>query len=170
MTKDSDSAAHTLRNKIEAVLGQRAVPIHAIRRIAAMIGSTPIVYLDGDVSRTQTPSQPVRSGQVLVFTADTVCIAVLNAAPDDALSDTDGTVTVEMWGRRSLTGLRLDGSQNADWPWGQDWEGQWPRGGSLRLTYANRPEPIDLPMKSGRTSGLEVLLPGLAADLGLPQV
>jgi hypothetical protein len=102
------------------------------------------------------PTEHGISGRAVAFSESTVVLADFADAPTyiergwDAGEVPSSTNTVQVWARRDLVALEmpaLPGSRwNRDRDWFGDMEGEWSKGGKVRLTYAGRTEALELPL------------------------
>lgn len=153
-----------------------ALPLHVLHRVAVFLASPEDLQHAEAVVKHE--DNQTLSGRVVLLTSVHVVLAVFTEStraarfhevPRDAY-----TVSVSVWGRRSLVGLQLvpDSStgHNGDAFWEEDWKDGWPPSAPPTLTFDDG-ETLQLPLQpdsAGAGARLSQLLPSLLADLSRP--
>jgi hypothetical protein len=152
------------------------LPWHVLRRVAVFLASPEDLQHAEAVVRHE--DNQTLSGRVVLLTGVHIVLAVFTEStrgarfhevPRDAY-----TVSVSVWGRRSLVGLELvpDPStrRNGDAFWEEDWKDGWPPNAPVTLTFDDG-ETLQLPLQPDSTGAggrLSQLLPSLLEDLTRP--
>ena len=151
--------------ELRLVTGWPALPPHVAYRVAALLGTEPLLYADSNVDITRRPGDDVLNGRIIAFTADTVVLLVLTDVTLRPESDVAATVDVQAWARRDLKGVVVGGSRNTDDVWMSAQQVLWPRKAVVGLFYDGRPEPVVLPLSDTGADRLGDFMPTLTKDL-----
>jgi hypothetical protein len=170
--------AQDLAELVEAQLDGLRLPVHPYARLAALLQSEAIQYVDVTVDDSGGRNE---SGDIRVWTDR--CLAVVRfenvrvyppgVAPRQREDHSDASVDVKVLPRRNLVHLSLPAETPAGVPvnGGMAWQFElergnwdWPSRAQLFLTYAGLPGPIELP-GHGEPERFERLLPSLLDDL-----
>ncbi|MGJ9422937.1 hypothetical protein [Aeromicrobium sp. CF3.5] len=152
--------------------GGTRVPVHAMRRVQALLGSQEIAFADVDL---QPGDRGTTTGEIIVFTPTRVIHARLKDAPNgpqSASSATTMSVEASTWGRSELRRVDLFSStepwKNPDQEWSEDYEDWWPRDCYADLSYSSG-QHVRLPLGTQPTDAarktMRSLLGSIAGDL-----
>ncbi len=158
-----EEGARQFAQKLGALsgMGHEFAPHYAVR-LAALLGDNNVQYLDTTLER-----EAHEEWEVVVLDDEKV-IRMYVRVPDDPVGER--TVTVDAWARSTLQAIHIPAApaQN-DVIWGSVPDAGWPAGASIRLSYAGRSEPLELPLGTSasvfQARALGAVLPSLLADL-----
>lgn len=135
---------------------------HYAVRLAVLVGDKSLQYLDTTLDREALADWEV------VLLDDEKVIHMHVQVPADP-SD-ERTVTVDAWARSTLQTMQIPAARGQnDVVWGSVPGTGWPAGASIRLSYAGRSEPLELPLGASDSTfqarALAAVLPSLLGDL-----
>lgn len=132
-----------------------AIPDGLVIRLAALVAPGDVVYADAAVAPVDVG---VVSGKGLLLTADLVVVAAVGES-----------MAVEAWPRAALVSLVVPGGGGETDPWGEVPAAGWPLGSQAVLRYADRTEPLLLPLSAEaskeRRGAFAGVFPSLVGDL-----
>ncbi len=148
----------------------RSCPMHVVWRVSVLVGGEDIAYAEAHLERDA--AHQTTSGTVVVLTATRAIFAVIGRSDlHNEPNENASTVAVHCWGRRALTSIGMDESnENSDWSWHHEWSDVWPhQGARAQLVYSDG-ATLTLPLDPGAGSAAHMsrLLPGLVEDLARP--
>jgi hypothetical protein len=148
------------------------LPVHVIKRLAALLaGETPL-YIDGSLAPTDRGQ--TFDGTIVVFSETRVAIARMTGSRDVGSTTSEGrTVEASVWNRHRLIAADLSGEDaarhvNGDSWWTGEYGDLWPHSARVTLRYEGE-QSIRIPMGEPPSQPLRKALsdfwPHLLADL-----